>query len=136
MLYAAIFFLFFWMREGRAERYLEWLLTSEGTHAVLSRVLKTAESNETGQIFTSRELVDEVFGRRPIGPRKNPSDTLSRLVGRRYIDRPLAEKTAQLMLDRLKEEQLVSELPRRGLNRRFQVSTAVAKEISESDNEA
>lgn len=47
MFYAAVFFLMFWMREGRAERYLEWLLTSEGTHAILSNILATAESTES-----------------------------------------------------------------------------------------
>jgi hypothetical protein len=134
--YAAMFFVFFWMREGRAERYLEWLLTAEGTHAVLSSVLQTAESTKSGHVFTFRDLVNAVFGYRRTGPRKNLSDPISMLVGSRYVDRPLAEKTAQLILDRLKDEGLVLEMPRRGLNQRFQVSTALAKEIAQPDADA
>jgi hypothetical protein len=137
MFYAAVFFFMFWMREGKAERYLEWLLTGDGTRAILSRVLRSATANENGFIFTFRQLVAEISGRRRID-RSNMrmTDPLSMIVGSRRIDQALAEKTAKIVVDRLKEEQVIQELPKRGLNQNYQISKDVANEIDESNDEA
>ena len=136
MFYAVVFFFMFWMREGRTERYVEWLLTGDGTRAVLSRVLHSATSNDNGFTFTFRQLVDEISGRRRLDKsnvRITRSDPLSIIVGSRRIEPALAEKTAKIVVDRLKEERVIQELPKRGLNQHYQIPKVVANELESND---
>lgn len=127
MFFAGILFFMFWFDENRTDRYLEWLLTEDGTQRLLSRVLNDAQPTDTGLSFTFKQLIKTIHKSQRI----RLLIPIPIFIPIQYISHPLVEKIAKLMIDRLKEEQIVTELPKRGLSPSYEVPNGLIQEIYE-----
>lgn len=135
MLYSAVLFVLFWIREGQKERRVEWLLTTSGIQTTLRRALDQALFDGNFWEFKFRDFLNGSYPNRKMEMmRTGPLGPLVFLIAPGQIDHALAEKTADLMLDRLKEDKIIAELSRRGFERRFTVTNDVATEVRLNDN--